>query len=127
MFSKVMLLIIGAFVIGIIVAGFVFSQTGVSFSNTQPSSGAWHSADQIWCPGCVSSSSLADNSVTASKLATGAVTSADILDNTIGVADVNSNEICTQANGCTSGSNACSLICIRHLVRHPPELRWIFL
>lgn len=108
MFSKVMLFVISAFVIGVVVAGFVFSQTGVSFSNTPPS-GAWHSADQIWCSGCVSSSSLADNSVTTSKIASGEVTSADILDNTIGAVDVTS-EICTQSTGCTSGTNACSFL-----------------
>ena len=85
MFSKVMLLVIGALVIGVAVAGFVFSQ-GVGFPTAPPVSGVYHTADQVVCSGCVTSTGIQDGS--------------------IGSADVNANQICTSAGGigCPAGS-----------------------
>lgn len=79
MFSKVMLLVFGAFVVGVVVTTFVFSQgPGLPFPITPPASGAYHTADQIVCNGCVTSSSLAPDSVTSGKILDGEIIDQDV-------------------------------------------------
>ncbi len=67
-FSRKVLFAVSFLVIGIIIASFVFSQPGGTLSNGQPTTNAWHTADQIWCSGCVTTSSLAGDAVTSTKI-----------------------------------------------------------
>lgn len=79
MFSKVMLLVISAFVIGVVATGFVFSQ-GVGFSTSPPSSGVYHDSTEVVCDNCISSSNLASNSVNSIEITDGQILNQDISD-----------------------------------------------
>lgn len=73
MFSKVMLLVIGAFVIGLVVAGFVFSQTANSpFALTPSTSGVSHTASEIVCDNCIDSQNIKDGGILNQDISNGA-------------------------------------------------------
>lgn len=73
MFSKAMLLVISAFVIGIVVAGFVFSQTANSpFALTPSTSGISHTASEIVCDNCIDSSNIKDDGIINQDISNGA-------------------------------------------------------
>ena len=103
MFSKVVLFVVSAFVIGIVIAGFVFSQTPLPVG---------HPFSQTWCDapngfGCVTNQWIASGAIDSNQLQIDSVTSSKITDQSILAVDVNKGEICTQAEGCSSGWRDC--------------------
>jgi hypothetical protein len=76
MFSKVLLFVISAFILGIIITSFVFSQG--AFLTSTPSSIAYHTSNEIVCDNCITSSNLASNSVTSVEIADNEILDSDI-------------------------------------------------
>ena len=78
----ILLFIIAASTIGLVVA----------YGGTTPSA-MGHSWGEMYCPGCIISANLGDNSVTGIKIQDGAVTGADIQDSSVTGADIQDGSI----------------------------------
>lgn len=109
MFSKVMLFVIGAFVVGVILTGFVFSQ-GAGFLTATPSSGAYHASTEVVCDNCITASNLASDSVTSSEILDGQILNQDISAgaaiNSFKIDGVNGRYVGSSPNGISFGAGA---------------------
>ncbi len=72
-------------VLGTVLSAFVFSQgagsgstVGLAMSFTQPSGGAWHPSEEVYCNGCIHSPNLAGDVVTSIKILDGEILDQDI-------------------------------------------------